>query len=290
MKQCIFCGEIFSKVSWLCPVCNNAPPIVNDFLAFSKELAEVNDGFDPASFTKLVELESRNFWFRSRNSIIIWCIHKYFKQAKTFLEIGCRTGFVLSGIEKAFPSMFLTGSEIYTTGLSFAAKRVRNAQLLQMDARNIPFCDEFDIIGAFDVLEHIEQDNLVLSQMHKAVRKQNGGIIITVPQHKFLWSQSDEAACHVRRYSSKELIQKVEGAGFTILKATSFVSLLFPLMVFSRLLTRGSKNRIDSELDLGSLTNSIFEKVLLFEHSCIKKGVSFPVGGSLLIVATANQD
>jgi 2-polyprenyl-3-methyl-5-hydroxy-6-metoxy-1,4-benzoquinol methylase len=42
-----------------------------------------------------------------------------------------------------------------------------------MDARNIPFAEEFDIIGAFDVLEHIEQDTDVLAKMYQAT--QNGG-------------------------------------------------------------------------------------------------------------------
>ena len=66
------------------------------------------------------------------------------------------------------------------------------------------------MIGAFDVLEHIADDELVLSQMHQAVRK-GGGIILTVPQHSFLWSEIDEYSRHVRRYSVSELKLKLSG-------------------------------------------------------------------------------
>ena len=65
-----------------------------------------------------------------------------------------------------------------------------------MDARRIPFEDEFDVIGAFDVLEHIKEDEQVLVQMHRAV-KSGGGIMLTVPQHMFLWSEQDVQAHHV---------------------------------------------------------------------------------------------
>ena len=128
----------------------------------------------------------------------------------------------------------MSGSEIYSEGLDYAANRVKRAALFQMDARDIPFESEFDVIGAFDVLEHIEEDEQVLEQVFRAVSP-GGGIMLTVPQHRFLWSQQDEYACHVRRYEAKELRDKVEKAGFQVEWATSFVTLLLPLMVMSRL-------------------------------------------------------
>ena len=78
-----------------------------------------------------------------------------------------------------------------------------------MDARRIPFEREFDVVGAFDVLEHIVEDEDVLGQMFKATRP-GGGLLVTVPQHPFLWSASDEHAMHQRRYSRAELRRKVE--------------------------------------------------------------------------------
>ena len=80
-----------------------------------------------------------------------------------------------------------------------------------MDARRIPYEAEFDVIGAFDVIEHIYEDAAVLQQMHRAVRP-GGGIIVTVPQHRFLWSKQDEFSCHFRRYTRGELMSKVSCA------------------------------------------------------------------------------
>ena len=142
------------------------------------------------------------------------------------------------------------------------------------------------MIGAFDVLEHIKEDWEVLKQMYKAVRR-GGGIILAVPQHPFLWSQADDYGHHVRRYTAKELKVKVEDAGLEVLKMTSFVSLLFPLMLISRLKNKHSSGTYDpmSEIKINHLMNSLFIKILDFERLIIKFGLSFPVGGSLLLIA-----
>lgn len=262
------------------------PELFEGCLTFSPGLAKNNEGFKSGSFDNLVELEAGNFWFRARNRLIIWALQNYFPEARNFFEIGCGTGFVLSGIEKVLLRLELFGSEIYSSGLSYAAKRLKSALLFQMDARAIPFDDEFDIIGAFDVLEHIQEDELVLKQMHQAVR-QGGGIILTVPQHNFLWSQVDEYACHVRRYSATELKEKVTLAGFHVVKMTSFVSLLLPFMLASRFRKRKPGDEFDatSELRLGRVTNIILEKILDLERGLIRMGFVLPVGGSLFVIA-----
>ena len=234
MKKCLHCYYIFSnELNWKCPQCGYSPNVIDTYLSFAPTLAEKNEGFKAESFAQLSQLESKNFWFRNRNCLIIWAFNNYFNQANNFLEIGCGTGFVLSGIESAFPDLSIYGSEIFTTGLNFAFQRLKKSQLFQMDARKIPFDNEFDAIGAFDVIEHILEDDQVLEEMFRAT-KPKGGIIITVPQHHWLWSQVDEYAHHVRRYTSKELKNKVEAAGFKVVKMTSFVSLLLPLMLISR--------------------------------------------------------
>src|SRR6185295_8396039 len=191
------------------------------------------EGFEAEYFLKLSNLEPASFWFRSRNRLLIWALQKYFPGAASFMEIGCGTGFVLSGISEAIPELALSGSEVFSAGLALAAERLPGVELFQMDVRHIPFRDEFDVIGAFDVLEHVKEDEEVLSQIYQATRK-GGGILVTVPHHRFLWSQVDEHARHMRRYSSRELKDKVRRAGFDVVKLTSFVSTLLPLLVVSR--------------------------------------------------------
>lgn len=287
MKVCPTCRASFDSAKWQCPDCGTQPESILGFPAFAPALSKSNRGFKSEYFEELALLEEKNFWFQARNRLIVWALRQYFQESEKLLEIGCGTGYVLSGINKAFPQMDLYGSEIFSAGLVHAARRTPDAGFFQMDGRAIPYRNEFDVIGAFDILEHIVEDQSVLHQMHGAV-KTGGGIVITVPQHKFMWSKADEYACHVRRYAAIELKEKVMCAGFQILRISSFVSLLLPFMMISRRLSgRQKKHVFDplAELKISGPINSFFEKCLDFERFIIRKGISFPFGGSLLLIA-----
>ena len=261
------------------------PERVDGFVAWAPELARLNDGFLPESFEGLARVEAEYFWFRARNVIILWALRKYVPEIRSLLEVGCGTGFVLSAIAKMYPTVRVTGSEIYTSGLEFATQRVPQAELVQMDARNLPFAEEFDVVAAFDVIEHIDEDELVLKNFYRAI-KPGGTCIITVPQHQWLWSPVDEEACHKRRYHSSDLHEKIEAAGFRIVRSTSFVTLLLPLMLMSRVTARRSGKSGGSEaLQLNPILDKALEAVMRIEHLMIKWGASFPVGGSRLVVA-----
>jgi SAM-dependent methyltransferase len=240
----------------------------------------------PEYFENLSTLEASNFWFEARNRLIIWALSKYKPAARNFLEVGCGTGFVLSSIAKERPEIALNGSEIFLDGLSYAATRVPTAQFSQMDARNVPYSDEFDAIGAFDVLEHIKEDTDVLAQLRKAL-KPDGVLLVTVPQHPWLWSETDEYACHERRYARPELERKMKAAGFVIIKSTSFVTTLLPVMFVSRFFQRLKKGEFDPNFEYGlsPFVNSIFFGLLSLELSGIKLGASYPAGGSRVVVA-----
>ncbi len=270
----------------MCPDCGWEPAINAGFVSFAPHLAEQNDGMNGADFEVLQALEPGHFWFRSRNRLLQWAFARFFPDAESFLEVGCGTGFVLSGFRDRFPNLALTGSEIYTNGLRFAECRLPGAVLLQMDARKMPFDSEFDVIGAFDVLEHIEEDELVLANLFRAARP-GGGLMLTVPQHRSLWSTVDEYSHHKRRYTRKDLTRKVQQAGFQVERVTSFVSVLLPLLFLSRWKRNRSGRHFDplEEYNIGALTNWVLEASLGLERVLIEWGVSFPAGGSLLIVA-----
>jgi len=260
--------------------------VIDGFPAFAPELAAGGASFDAAHFPDLDRLESGNFWFMHRNILIINILLAKFPGARRFLEVGCGTGFVLSALASARPQMELTASEVHSSGLAYAARRVPQAQLMQMDARHIPYADEFDVIGAFDVLEHIEDDRSVLRALWRAVVP-GGGVLLTVPQHPALWSEYDRRAGHVRRYRAQELRQKVEEAGFVVLKMLSFVSLLLPLLLMSRLRQRSARADYDplGELRIAPWLNTLLATVCRMEEGLIRHGVEFPAGGSLLLAA-----
>lgn len=284
MQICPKCSEHFEGPDWVCPACSFEPPIRDGARILAPEATEAGEGFDPASFELLAGLEPGSYWFEVRNRIIIWALQAYFPEAQDYLEIGCGTGFVLAGVREAAPDLRLTGTELYPQGLEYARLRVPDAELAQMDARKIPYEEAFDVIGAFDVLEHIQEDETVLAQMHAGLRP-GGGILVTVPQHAWLWSPNDEVAKHCRRYSRKELTTKVRRAGFEVARVTSFVSLLLPLMALSRLRKRHSDTAVTSEFEIGGFANALLTGVLRFELFLIRRGISLPAGGSLLLVA-----
>ena len=286
MKVCLACNRPFEADNWCCPHCGKSPQSLDGFVAFAPDMVNSDNGFNKSFFAELVRVEASNFWFRSRNRLLCWAMAKYFPEARSFFELGCGTGFVISAIQNSFPKLAVAGGDLYTEGLQHAKMRAPQARFFQMDARYIPFKEEFDIIGAFDILEHVEEDNVVLRQMYNAV-KAGGGVLLTVPQHKLMWSRTDSFAGHKRRYGRKELVKKVRDAGFDVLCTTSFVSALLPLMILSRLRQRRLGEDWDplSEFKISRCVNVLLEKVLTVERGLIRSGVSFPAGGSLLVVA-----
>ena len=284
MRLCASCGQGLSGSAWACERCGWRASEQDGIAVLAGAPAAHAAGFSPQEFGTLHALEQDYFWFRGRIRLILWAFERYAGDCKSFLEIGCGTGSVLAAIARARPDLAVWGSEAYIEGLQFARSRVDCARLLHMDARHIPFADEFDAIGLFDVLEHIEDDQAVLSQVARALRPR-GKLLITVPQHRFLWSPADEHACHVRRYARAELVQKVEHARFQVLRCTSFVSLLFPLLLISRLLRRQREVDPLAEYRIPGVVNRLFDLALSAERIAIRLGASLPFGGSLLLVA-----
>jgi SAM-dependent methyltransferase len=287
VKKCLACGATYPSSSSSCPVCDAVPETREGFPAYAPALSQECGGFKTAYFADLVRLEAGHFWFCARNRLVIWALGKYCSGFRSFLEIGCGTGYVLAGIAQAYPGAKLQGSDIFTAGLVFAAARMPTVALMQMDAREVPFVDEFDVIGAFDVLEHVEEDERVLIQMRDAL-KPRGVMLLTVPQHAWLWSPAADAS-HVRRYSARELHAKVKAAGFEIVRSTSFVSSLLPAMLASRMAQRRtSATDADAwaELEISSWLNRLFATLLGAEVALIRFGVNLPLGGSRLLVAT----
>ena len=289
MRRCIVCGATFDGTGWQCPACGYEPLLSGEMLAFAPEGAAETTGFRPEHFVELASIEENNFWFAARNRLIVRALKRWAPGARSMLEIGCGTGFVLRAIDVAFPGMRLSGTEVLVAGLPYAAKRVPRATLMQMDARAIPFEREFDAIGAFDVLEHIDEDETVIQQVWRALRP-GGVFVITVPQHKFLWSRQDEYACHVRRYEAGELRSKLARAGFKVRYLTSFVSLLLPVLYVSRLRKRAARTfDATDEAHISPAANWILGAVMRAEGALISVGLRFPAGGSLLAVATKER-
>ena len=247
-------------------------------------MAQPETPFPPASFPYLAASESKHWWFRVRNQIIIWILRTRVGGIKDFIEVGCGTGYVISGISKAIPALGLEASEYFEDGLIFARQRLPQCRFRQLDATAMAEENAYDCIGSFDVIEHINADECVLSNFNRALRP-GGFLLLTVPQHPWLWSASDVYAHHVRRYTSLELRRKVLCAGYRIEYCTSFVSLLLPLMALQRLLSRNQNYNPDNEFKISPLLNASLYLVMQIELTLLRLGLRFPAGGSLLLRA-----
>lgn len=285
-RRCLACDKTFAGSKPICPACGHTPVLISGFYAFAPELADCGAGLAADQHDRLNDTQQASFWFVERNRLIVDLLRRFFPQGRSLLEVGCGTGYVLYGIRRGLANVTLTGGEIGVAGLVHAHKRLgAEVELIQADARRIPFAGAFDVVAAFDVLEHIAEDEKALAEMRDAVRP-GGGLLLSVPQHPFLWSETDKIAMHERRYKRRELADKVARAGMEIVFQTSFVTTLFPLMVWQRLLRARHKGYDAArELALPRWLDGAFGFALRIERALIRSGLRLPFGGSRFVVA-----
>lgn len=262
---------------------------IDGFRCYAPALALGSEDYPVDLYDRLCRLEEKHFWFRARNRIILRVFREYFaRQARPrVLEIGCGTGYVLQGLA-AENHYDLTGLEAHIAGLRHARSRLPSVDFVQADARDLPYEAAFDAVGAFDVIEHIVEDDAVLTSVRRALKR--GGIfIVTVPQHMWLWSPTDAQALHKRRYTRQQLSAKLLAAGFDMLRCSSFVTTLLPVLYASRLAKRRrplADCATDSyELEISGVANALCSAAMRVDEALIGMGLSLPVGGSLLAVA-----
>lgn len=271
--------------TWRCQACGFEPWESDGIVSFVAD-GDVEGAFSTEDYAHLEQVESASFWFRSRNSLINFALARCFPTAKSLLEVGCGNGYVMAGIEREFAGLELSGSELSPVALDIAHSRVPTASLYRFDARAIPFRDEFDVVSAFDVLEHIDDDIAALTEMRAASRP-GGGLLLTVPQHRWLWSPTDDYAGHERRYTRAELLDKLHAVGFEELLVTSFATAVLPLMAASRLRLRllGDRYEPTREHAQASRLDPLLDRLMRIDLSLIRRGRSLPAGGSLLVAA-----
>lgn len=268
--------------------------MIDGFRCYAPAVAREGTDYPLDGFEVTAAVEARSFWCRSRNRIVRHLFDRFVARDRPVdvLEIGCGIGGVIQELRR-IPNLRLTGSEVYLQGLKYARQKLPDVQFIQLDATDIPFSSEFDVICAFDVIEHIDADVRVMAEVYDALRP-GGLFLITVPQYAWMWGRLDEIVQHKRRYSRSELHRKLLETGFHIQRTSSFVSFLFPFMLASRLRDRfrsaptGSetvKAEFDAQVNLPRPLNWTFDKVMRGDEFLIRCGVDLPFGGSLLTVA-----
>jgi SAM-dependent methyltransferase len=194
-------------------------------------------------------------------------------------------------LRQACPDGMVVGLELWFDGLRHAQSRSAGF-LVQGDVRNCPFGKPFDLVGLFDVLEHVQEDRETLASLWKSLAP-GGRLLLTVPAHQFLWSYFDEAAHHCRRYSAQDIRQRLTDAGFQVEFLSQFMACIFPLVWIFRKMrglreqsdSESSRSRTSEEFRIVPIVNPILTALLTLEARWLARGHHVPIGTSLVVVA-----
>jgi SAM-dependent methyltransferase len=251
--------------------------------------------YDPEFFAQLVRAEDRHFWFRHRNKLLAAVLEPVVRNLKVpyrVLEVGCGTGNTLRVLEQVCRGAALTGTDPFEEALAIARGRVR-CKLVRADVAHLDLPGTFELMAAFDVLEHIDDDIAAVRRL-RSKSADGGRLMVTVPAHQHLWSYADDAAYHYRRYSAGQLRTALESAGYVVEYLTPFMSWVYPLMWAKRRLASaaGRTHRDAFALTLQDLrivpgVNGVLLSLLAMELPLVRRRRILPVGTSLLAIARA---
>jgi SAM-dependent methyltransferase len=235
-------------------------------------------------FERLETIEKEHWWFVARRRILASILTRLVKPlAKPrILEAGCGTGGNLRMLS-AFGDVDAFEPD---EKARLHARRTSGLEVCAGDLpAGIPYPKgTFDLIVALDVLEHVERDEESLAELRDRLRP-GGAMVVTVPAFPFLWSHHDDVHHHFRRYRGRELRDKLQRAGFEIVRMTYFNTFLFPLISAVRLAKRiTGRTQSDDDRMPGRVTNTLLRAMFSSERWLVN-AISLPFGVSLLAIA-----
>lgn len=254
---------------------------INNFWTWRKTS---DDFFKMKYKDKFHKLEENYWWFLGRRDIIFEIVRKDPTNSK-ILDIGCAGGLLLSRFKKEGFSN-CQGIDIDNKAINLCKDRGLDKVSIS-DAIKTNFKDEnFDIIIASDVLEHIFNDKKAIREWRR-ILKNGGSLIIFVPAHQFLWSNHDIINKHYRRYSKKQIIKLIEDTGFYIKKVSYWNFLgIFPAFlekIIEKIFCQ--KKKRDRLYPLNKFLNNILYTYIKIENRIALKGINIPLGLSIFCIA-----
>jgi SAM-dependent methyltransferase len=183
---------------------------------------------------KLTELEDRHWWYRERRKLVARSIRGL--RPGVALDVGAAGGGNTRVLQAA--GWRAAALEYGEEGARVCAER--GIPVLRGDATRLPLAPEsLDLVVAYDVLEHIDDDATAAKEVFELLRP-GGLFLVSVPCDPRLWSAHDEAVGHVRRYTRPQLLSLLGGAGFVVDDARSWMVLLRPAVALKRRSSTGS--------------------------------------------------
>jgi len=236
-------------------------------------------------YQHMAELDERHWWYCARRDVLAALIRRLIKPpaGAAILEIGCGTGHNFKMLSEFG---HVDALELDDEARAIAEKRLGRA-IMSAPLPALAGVPEhrYDLVGAFDVIEHIDDDHAALASI--ATRLKPGGkFVMTVPAHQWMWSAHDTVNHHKRRYSKTGLRQLIEASPLKLDRLGYFNSLLFPVAVAERMASKAiGKENADLGIPPAPL-NAALRRTFAAERHLIGR-VPLPPGLSLFAVASA---
>lgn len=198
----------------------------------------------------------------------------------SILDYGCGNGYLVDLLVKKYhlSEKNITSFDISKKAISLASKFSKGEFTNSLDNK------KFDLILFIDVIEHISDDKNILNYLYKLMNNK-GTLIISTSLYNLYWTKSDDIGGHVRRYTIKELKEKLSQSGFKIKNIYSYG---FPFGVMYYLL-KGSiiKKGSKSEVEIISSKKDKFYFVFLIKLLTFLFKINIPFfGNQVIVVAT----
>lgn len=242
----------------------------------------------PEYYKEYYELERSNWWFTARLEILKSGIAILFADRNDLkiLNIGVATGATSVMLEQFGTVKSVEYDEVC---YEFVKENLK-IDIEQGTILDLQFAENtFDLVCAFDVVEHVENDQLAVNEMIR-VCKSNGFVFVTVPAFMDLWSKHDEINYHFKRYTNKTLIPLFPTSQGSIYYCSYFNTLLFiPIYLvrfisnkFPTLFKRDGSGSDHSMFELGFL-NKVLHYLFYAENTLLKRKIKLPFGVSLML-------
>lgn len=236
---------------------------------------------DRSVYTAMAAIQREHWWYRGRRRVLADVIGRLGLPSQArLLEAGCGPGGNLEMLSRfGAVSAFEPDAEAVAAARAFGVAHVEQGSFPD----TIPFDGGFDLAGAFDVVEHVDDDAAAVAALAAQVRP-GGHVLLTVPAYAWLWSAHDERNHHRRRYTRPAIVKLLEGAGLVLRRATYFNSHLFPLVAAVRLgdALRGRGGASEEAVPAPWLNRSL-ETLFAAERFAVSRA-GYPFGVSILAV------
>ena len=218
------------------------------------------------------------WWFRARTDLLHVVFGPFLGSPRRTLDVGSADAPSVDWMRGDHPRVTL---DLFPDGLVPGEGVCGSAEAL-------PFADEaFDVVAAFDVVEHCEDDALAVSELARVLAP-GGRMLLSVPAYQWAWSDHDVRAGHHRRYTRPALERVVEGAGLTVARSTYAFGAVFPLFVAERarrrLQGRGGQQPQSRLPQVSPRADKVLMGLSRLDHRLLRKR-DLPFGSSIFLAA-----